>query len=216
MWPSESIHTVAGGGGVCRTWGRTVSRSPRKASSERKASSDVCRMKKQSRDQAPGNQPGLGIDLKHSMLHCHLLSFPTDCVTQLSLMEGRVREIPMLDTGRGKRIYLCDMYMISLYHRGLHFKKLKGAVASLGHWGLGWLSRKDERVPGAWVRMGRLRVPTPLSPTGSAIALTVVCKGRKTWMSAQCGKRDQLGGLVTQCQIWLSHHSEINSVWGTA
>ena len=52
----------------------------------RKASSKLCRMKKQSRDQAPENQTGLETDVKHTTLTATFSPIPTHCVPWLSLM----------------------------------------------------------------------------------------------------------------------------------
>lgn len=52
----------------------------------RKASSKLCRMKKQGRDQAPENQTGLETDVKHTTLTATFSPVPANCVPWLSLM----------------------------------------------------------------------------------------------------------------------------------
>ena len=51
----------------------------------RKTSSKLCRMKKQKRDQAPENQMGLEMDVKHTTLSATFPPVPTHRVPWLSL-----------------------------------------------------------------------------------------------------------------------------------
>lgn len=58
----------------------------------RKTSSNLCRMKKQNRDQDTGYQTRLETDMRHSRLDCHLLFLPSNlCATaELNVREGRI------------------------------------------------------------------------------------------------------------------------------
>ena len=66
-------------------WGWRESGRGMRGWSLRKASCKLCRMKKQNKDQGPGNQTGLDMENEHSRLYCHLRSLPRNLCERAKL-----------------------------------------------------------------------------------------------------------------------------------
>ena len=151
----------------------------------RKASSKLCRMKKQGRDQAAENQTGLETDMKHT-LTATFSPVPAHCVPWLSLRTECDR-FQCLTEARKEEAFcvICIWYPCA---QSFHYRKLWGPQ------GLGCLSKKDERVP----RELTEAEGSGYQPCSTHLAaLILLCKRRKALRTAPAWC------LVTPSQTWL-------------